>query len=62
LDELLGLETYWHLRNLVLSNAPDPGVAEVEITNHVGIRRRSEVPVDLLNLVQSEGDPTKPTK
>jgi hypothetical protein len=41
--QLHGLESYWHLRNIVLYNAPDPEQAEQEFAAHVGLRRRGPV-------------------
>ena len=35
-----GLESYIHLRNLVLFNAPDAGKVEAEFQAHAGIRRK----------------------
>lgn len=38
--ELIGLDSYWHLRNIVLYNAPDPEQAEREFAAHSGLHRR----------------------
>jgi hypothetical protein len=38
--ELLGLESYWHLRNIVLYNADDPERAEEEFASHLGLHRK----------------------
>ncbi len=38
--EVIGLDSYWHLRNIVLFNAPDPEQAEREFAEHTGLRRR----------------------
>lgn len=40
-EDLVGLDSYWHLRSLVVYNAQDPEAAEREVDEHVGIRRRS---------------------
>ena len=40
IDDLRGLDSYRHLRGLVLTNAPDPDAAEREVDAHLGIRRR----------------------
>lgn len=37
--ELLELESYEHLRNLILYNAVDPAQAEQEFDSHLGLRR-----------------------
>ena len=37
--ELLGLESYEHLRNLIHYNAVDPPTAELEFDSHLGLRR-----------------------
>lgn len=37
--ELLELESYEHLRNLILYNAVDPARAEQEFDRHLGLRR-----------------------
>jgi hypothetical protein len=37
--EILGGESYTHLRNLVLANAEDAGTVEQEFQSHLGIRR-----------------------
>lgn len=38
-DELLELDSYEHLRNLVLYNAADPAQAEQEFDSHLGLKR-----------------------
>ena len=38
--KILGPESYGHLRNLVLYNAPDPEAVEQEFESHSGIRRK----------------------
>jgi len=38
-DELLEVESYEHLRNLILYNAQDPGQAEQEFDSHLGLKR-----------------------
>ncbi|MEI8255088.1 MAG: PilZ domain-containing protein [Deltaproteobacteria bacterium] len=38
-EELVGLDSYWHLRSLVVFNADDPEQAEREVEEHIGIRR-----------------------
>lgn len=40
-DELEGLESYDHLRNLVLLNSRDPERVERELESHVGLRPAS---------------------
>jgi hypothetical protein len=40
-EDLVGLDSYWHLRSLVVYNAQDPEAAEREVDEHVGIRRKS---------------------
>lgn len=42
--ELLDLESYEHLRNLILYNAVDPAQAEEEFDSHVGLRRAEPAP------------------
>lgn len=37
--ELLELDSYEHLRNLILYNAADPGLAEQEFDSHLGLKR-----------------------
>jgi hypothetical protein len=37
--ELLELDSYEHLRNLILYNADDPNQAENEFDNHLGLKR-----------------------
>lgn len=37
--ELLELDSYEHLRNLVLFNAEDPNQAETEFDSHLGLKR-----------------------
>jgi hypothetical protein len=37
--ELLELESYEHLRNLILNNAVDPAQVEQEFDSHLGLRR-----------------------
>jgi hypothetical protein len=37
--ELLELDSYEHLRNLVLYNAEDPNQAECEFDSHLGLKR-----------------------
>jgi hypothetical protein len=39
-EDLVGLDSYWHLRSLVVYNAKDPDAAEREVDEHLGIRRR----------------------
>jgi hypothetical protein len=39
--EIIGLESYNHLRNLVLYNAPEADSVEDEIMGHLGIKPRS---------------------
>jgi hypothetical protein len=39
-EDLVGLDSYWHLRSLVVYNAQDPEQAEREVDEHIGIRRR----------------------
>lgn len=38
-DKIEGIESYWHLRTLILANADDPAEAEEEFEAHWGIRR-----------------------
>ncbi len=38
--DLVGLESYWNLRNLILFNAADPEKAEQELEAHVGLHRK----------------------
>ncbi len=38
IHELLGLDSYEHLRNLILYNAEDPGTAESEFGSHLGLK------------------------
>ncbi len=38
--DLVGLESYWNLRNLILFNAADPEKAEKELEAHVGLHRK----------------------
>lgn len=38
-DELLELDSYEHLRNLILYNAADPAQAEHEFDSHLGLKR-----------------------
>lgn len=40
-EDLVGLDSYWHLRSLVVYNAQDPEAAEREVDEHVGIRRKT---------------------
>lgn len=37
--ELLELDSYEHLRNLILFNAEDPNQAETEFDSHLGLKR-----------------------
>ena len=37
---LLGLESYEHLKNLVMYNSPDPDRIEQEFQEHLGLRRK----------------------
>lgn len=39
-EDLVGLDSYWHLRSVVVYNAKDPDAAEREVDEHLGIRRR----------------------
>jgi hypothetical protein len=41
-DELEGLDSYWHLRNLILYNAQDTGQVENEFANHLGLRKKDD--------------------
>lgn len=38
--EIVGMESFEHLRNLVLYNAPEPDPIEEELQSHLGIRRK----------------------
>jgi len=38
-DELIGVSSFEHLRNLILYNAEDPGRVEQEFHDHLGLRR-----------------------
>lgn len=40
--EFLGLESYCHLRSLLLFNAPHPGTLEDEFRDHLGLRKREQ--------------------
>jgi len=42
--ELLGLDSYEHLRNLILHNAVDPDQAEQEFESHIGLRKADPPP------------------
>ena len=42
--ELIEVESYEHLRNVVLYNADDPGKAEHELEGHLGLKRRDVKP------------------
>lgn len=39
--QILGLESFDHLRKLVLYNAPDPGLVEEELNTSTGIHRKA---------------------
>ena len=38
--ELIGLESWQHLRNLILYNAEDPVRAQQEFDTHLGLKKR----------------------
>jgi hypothetical protein len=38
-DEIVGVDSLEHLRNLILFNAPDPGQVEQEFHDHLGLKR-----------------------
>jgi hypothetical protein len=38
--DLIGLDSYWNLRSIVLYNSPDPERAEKEFAQHSGLRPR----------------------
>jgi len=38
--DLIGLESYWNLRTLILFNSADPERAEEELASHLGLRPR----------------------
>jgi hypothetical protein len=40
ITEIVGVESFAHLRNLVLYNSPDTDQVEQEFHDHIGIRRR----------------------
>jgi hypothetical protein len=38
--DLIGLDSYWNLRSIVLYNSPNPELAEKEFADHAGLRPR----------------------
>lgn len=38
----MGIDTYDHLRNLVLYNSADPGTVERELNEHLGLKKRAK--------------------
>jgi hypothetical protein len=38
--DLVGVESYWNLRNLILLNSEDPDRAEKELASHLGLHPR----------------------
>jgi hypothetical protein len=40
ITEIVGVESFEHLRNLVLYNSPDADQVEQEFQDHIGIKRR----------------------
>jgi hypothetical protein len=38
--DLIGLDSYWNLRSIVLYNSPNPELAEKEFAEHAGLRPR----------------------
>jgi hypothetical protein len=38
--DLIGLDSYWNLRSIVLYNSTDPELAEKEFAEHTGLRPR----------------------
>ena len=38
--DLVGVESYWNLRTLILLNSADPDRAEEELASHLGLRPR----------------------
>lgn len=40
-SEIVGLDSFEHLRNIVLNNAPETTEVEQELKEHVGLRRRT---------------------
>jgi hypothetical protein len=40
ITEVVGVESFEHLQNLVLYNAPDPKQVEQEFKGHIGLKRK----------------------
>jgi hypothetical protein len=40
ITDIIGVQSFEHLRNLVLYNSPDPNQVEQEFQDHIGIKQR----------------------